>query len=146
MASIIYNRFKYQQLGDTGITPINLKTDTIKLSLHTSSYVPLVTHNFWSETTNEIATTGSYTAGIAGGYTLTVTTSKDDIDNEGVFDAVDVSITTATITARYAVIRKDTGVATTSPLIAVIDFGSDQSSSNGTFTIAFAAEGIINLG
>jgi hypothetical protein len=36
---------------------------------------------------------------------------------------------------RKAVIRKDTGVAGTSPLIAYITFDSDQSVSNGTYTI-----------
>lgn len=148
MASLIFNSFKGRLLGDDSIvgTAINLKSDTIKLSLHSSSYTPSADDDeFFDDVDNEISSTGSYTAGIAGGYTLTTTATTDDTDDEGVFDATDVSITTATITARYAVIRKDTGVAATSPLVCVIDFGSNQTSTAGTFTITFAAEGIINL-
>lgn len=143
MASAVYNAFKYRQLGDTSVTPINLKTDTIKLALCSSSYTPDVdAHDFFNDITNEVSSSGTYSA---GGATLTVTTSQDNTDDEGVFDATDVSFTSATITARYAIIYKDTGVASTSPLICYIDFGTDQSSSAGTFTITFASEGILNL-
>lgn len=146
MASFVYNAWKYRQLGDTGVTPINHKTGTLKGSLHTSSYTPSAdNHDFFDDLTNEIASTGSYTAGIAGGYTLTVTVSQDNTDDEGVLDATDVSITSATITARYFAIRNDTAVASTSPLVCLIDFGSDQTSTVGTFTVTFAAEGILNL-
>lgn len=143
MASFVYNNFKYRQLGDTGVTPINFKTDTIKLSLHSSSYTPNEdSHDFFDDVTNEVSNSGSYSA---GGATLTVTTSQDNTDNEGVMDAVDVSFTSATITARYAVIYKSTGTASTSPLSLLIDFGSNQISTAGTFTITFASEGILNL-
>jgi len=143
MASFVYNAFKHRQLGDTSLTPINLKTDTIKLALLTSSYTPdQDAHNFFDDITNEVSNSGTYSA---GGATLTVTTSQDDTDNEGVFDATDVSFTSATITARYAVIYKSTGTASTSPLICLIDFGSNQTSTAGSFTITFAAEGILNL-
>ena len=148
MASIISNAFKGRILGDDSIisTAINLKTDTIKLSLHSSTFAPTAEMDFFSDLTNEVSSSGSYTAGIAGGYTLaSKTTTTDDADDEGVFDAADVSITGATITARYAVIRKDTGVAATSPIICIIDFGTNVSVIGGTFTITFAAEGILNL-
>ena len=148
MASEVYNSFKGRILGDDSIvgTAINLKSDTIKLSLHSSSYTPDIdADEFFDDVDNEVSTSGSYTAGAAGGYTLTTTVSTDDTDNEGVFDATDVSITGATITARYAIIRKDTGTASTSPLVLYIDFGSNQTSTVGTFAITFAAEGILNL-
>ena len=98
-------------------------------------------HDFFNDVTNEVVGTG-YTA---GGNTLTVTTSQDNTDNEGVFDAADTSWSTATITARGAVIYKSTGTASTSPLICYIDFGADYVSTGGTFTITFNAEGIINI-
>lgn len=144
MASLVFNNFKYRQLGDTSVTPINLKSDTIKLALLTSSYTPSEdNHDFYDDVSaNEVAASGSY---VAGGATLTVTTSQDNTDNEGVFDATDVAFTTFTGTARYAVIYKSTGVSSTSPLICLIDFGSDIAATNGTFTITFAAEGILNL-
>lgn len=141
-ASIVYNYFKYRQLGDTGVTPTNLKSDTIKLSLHTSSYSPVDADDFWDDATNEVGNSGTYAS---GGATLTVTTSQDNTDDEGVFDAVDVSFTSATITARAAVVYKSTGTPSTSPLVCYIDFGSNQTSTAGTFTITFAAEGILNL-
>jgi hypothetical protein len=145
MASIVYNSFKGRILGDDGTiaSAINLKTDTIKIALLTSSYTPNADHEFFSSVSaNEVAASGTYSA---GGATLTKTLSTDDTDDEGVFDATDVSFTSATITARYAVIYKDTGSAATSPLVCVIDLGTDVSTIAGTFTIAFAAEGILNL-
>lgn len=139
MASFVYNNAKEAFLnGD-----IDLTSDTIKLSLHTSSYTPdQDAHDFYDDVTNEVSNSGSYSA---GGATLSVTVSQDNTDDEGVFDATDVSFTSATITARYAVIYKSTGNSATSLLIALIDFGTDQTSTAGTFTISFAAEGIVNL-
>ena len=146
MASIIPNSFKGRLMGDTAqiSTAINLATDTIKIMLVTASYTPSADNDVFVSTPDdyEVANSGTYAA---GGATLTVTGSTDDTDDEGVFDAVDVSWTGATITARYAVIYKSTGTASTSPIICVIDFGSNQISTNGTFAITFAAEGILNL-
>ena len=123
---------------------IDLDTDTIKLALLTSSYTPSAdNHDFYDDVSaNEIAATGTYSA---GGGTLTVSLSQDNTDDEGVFDATDISFTSATISARYAVIYKSTGTPGTSPLICLIDFGSDQVSTASTFAITFAAEGILNL-
>lgn len=141
MASGVYNNYKARMLG-LG-TMVDLDGDTIKLALLQSGYTPdFDAHDFFDDLTNEISASGSYSA---GGGTLVVTLSQDNTDDEGVFDATDVSFTSATITARYAAIYKSTGVAGTSPLILLIDFGSNQSSSNGTFTITFAAEGILNI-
>lgn len=146
MASVIPNSTKGRLLGDDAqiSTAINLKTDTIKLMLVTSSYTPNIDNDVFVSTPDdfEVPNSGSYAA---GGATLTPILSTDDTDDEGVYDAVDVSFTSATITARYAVIYKSTGVAATSPIICVIDFGSNVTSTGGTFTITFAAEGILNL-
>lgn len=139
MASAVFNSYKLDMLEGN----VDLDNDTIKLSLHTSSWTPDIdADNFYDDVDNEIGATGSYAA---GGATLTVTTTQDNTDDEGVFDATDVSFTSATITARYAIIYKSTGTASTSPLILYIDFGSNQSSTAGTFTITFAAEGILNI-
>lgn len=140
MASLVYNSFKKKIMDGS----IDLDTDTIKIALVTSSYTPSADNDdFWDDVSaNEVGASGTYSA---GGATLTVTISQDNTDDEGVFDATDVSWTTATITARYAVIYKSTGVAGTSPLVCLIDFGGNQTSSGGTFAITFAAEGILNL-
>lgn len=139
MADVIYNNFK-KNIMNGGI---DLDTDTIKVALVTSSYTPdQDTHEFFSSVTNEVTGTG-YTA---GGATLAgKAVTADNTDNEGVFDADDVVWTTSTITARGAVIYKSTGTAGTSALIAYLDFVTDKISTAGSFTIAWNAEGILNL-
>ena len=136
---IIYNSAKAKILGGL----IDFDTDTIKVLLVTSSYTPdQDAHDFLDDITNEVTGTG-YTA---GGKTISsIVITQDNTDNEGVVDGDDVLWTTATVTARGAVIYKSTGVAATSPLIAYIDFGSDKASNAGDFTISWNAEGILNL-
>lgn len=145
MTSLVYNPFKGRILGDDGTisSAINLKTDTIKIALLTSSYTPNADHDFFNDVSAyEVGASGTYAA---GGATLSPTLSTDQTDDEGVYDATDVSWTGASITARYAVVYKSTGVASTSPLICLIDFGSNYVSTAGTFTLPFSAEGILNL-
>jgi len=149
MASYLTNAFKGRLLGDNAqiSTAIDLEADTLKLMLLTSSHIPDIDAEVFAGniSANEISSSGTYTAGFGNRMALTVTSSTDDIDDEGVMDAVDVSITSATITARYAPIIKEGASDAASPIGPVIDFGSDQISTAGTFTITFAAEGILNL-
>lgn len=135
----VYNSFKQKIMNGS----IDLDTDTIKVALCTSSYTPDIdAHDNFDDITAEVVGTG-YTA---GGATLTGTAvTVDNTDNEGVFDANDVSWTTATFTYRYAIIYKAGAGASTSPLIGYIDFSSDQTVTNGTATIPWLAEGILNL-
>jgi hypothetical protein len=143
MASFIYNKYKQGIFDNTTNLRVDLDTDTIKVALVTSSYTPNAdTHDFFDDVTNEVVGTG-YTAGGATLATPTVTldTANDRVD----FDADDTQWTTSTITARAAVIYKSTGTASTSPLIAYIDFSTDQISSAGTFLIQWSASGILRL-
>ena len=71
---------------------------------------------------------------------------QDNTNDKAVFDADDVTWSNSTIKARYAVIYKDTGTTTTSPLMACIDFGTEKSSENAEFTVQWDAAGIMNLG
>lgn len=121
---------------------IDFDTDTIKVALLTSSYTPNQdTHDYFDDVSaNEVSGTG-YTSGGATLANKSVTyTSGTNVTK---FDADDVSWTSSTITARYAVIY-DASPATnaTRPLLAYVDFGSDQSSSSGTFSIVWDAAGI----
>jgi hypothetical protein len=121
---------------------VDWDTDTIKVALATSSYTPNQdTHDYFDDVSSyEVSGTG-YTA---GGATLTTKTNAyTSGTNVTKFDADDVSWTTSTITARYAIIY-DSSPATnaTRPLIGYVDFGSDQSSSAGTFSVVWDAAGI----
>lgn len=139
MATVIYNSFKKKIMDGS----IDLDTDTIKVALVTSSYSPNQdSHDFFDDITNEVSGTG-YSSG--GATLANKTVTQDNTDDEGVFDADDVTWSSSTITARGAVLYKSSGVASTSPLIAYIDFGSDQISAAGNFVIQWSSEGILNL-
>lgn len=123
---------------------IDLDTDTIKVMLTTSAYVPNQdTHQYKSSVTNEVTGTG-YTA---TGATLTSpAVTYDTATNVLKFDAADTSWASSTITARYAVIYDATPATdATRPLIGYVDFGADVSSTAAAFTITWDAAGIFTI-
>jgi len=123
---------------------VDLDSDSLKVMLCTSSYVPNQdTHQYKSSVTNEVTGTG-YTA---GGATLgSVTVVYDAPSNTLTLDAADASWPTSTLTARYAVVYDSTPASdATRPLIAYVDFGADVSSTAATFTLAWDAAGIVTL-
>jgi hypothetical protein len=104
---------------------------TFKVALYTSS-ASLNAATTAYTTSNEVSGTG-YSA---GGNTLTISTNPT---NGGSGTTVFLSFsnttwTSSTITARGALIYKSGG---TNPSVAVLDFGSDKSSTNGDFQIQF---------
>lgn len=119
---------------------IDFDSDTVKAMLCTSTYAPNQdTHRYKSSVTNEVTGTG-YTA---GGVTLAnKTVVYTAATNTLALDADDPSWSTATITARYLVFYIDTGTASTSPVLAYVDFGADVSSTAGTFTYQIPAAGL----
>ena len=122
---------------------IDFDTDTVKVMLCTSTYTPdQDTHDYKDDVTNEVTGVG-YSA---GGATLASKTIAYDAGTNIIkLDAADTSWSTSTITARYAVIYVDTGVASTSPLLGYVDFGGDESSSAGTFLIQWSTDGILKI-
>jgi hypothetical protein len=142
MASKLYGQFLSQALNKE----IDWDTDTIKVALLTNSYTPdQDAHNYFDDvSTYEVSGATGYTS---GGLTLT---NKTNTYNSGtntiVLDADDVTWSSSTITARYAVVY-DASPATnaTRPLVGYVDFGSDQSSSNGNFTITWDSTGIVRV-
>lgn len=121
---------------------INWSSDTIKCTLHDSSYVPNQdTHDFYNDVSSEVSGTG-YTA---GGLTITgKTLTYDAPTNSLIIDCADPVWPSATLTGvRYAVFRKDTGTASTSPLIGYLDFESDQAVSGANLTIIIPATGLL---
>ena len=122
---------------------IDWDTDTVKVALCTSTYSPNQdTHDYFNDVTNEVSGAG-YTAGGAtlGSKSVNYTSGT----NTQAFDAADTVWSTATITARYAVIYVSTGTSSTSPLIGYVDFGADVSSTAGDFTIQWAAGGVFTI-
>ena len=132
--------------GSAGNSPnIDYLSDTIKVMLCTSSYTPNQdTHVFKSDVTNEVANGNGYAT---GGATLTTKTlGYTGGTNVIAFDADDVVWSASTITARYAVIYDATpGTDATRPLLGYVDFGSDQVSAAGNFTITWAAGGYLTI-
>src|SRR4051812_27928528 len=101
----LYNSFKRDIMNGA----INPASDTIKAMLCTSSYTPDIdAHTKRSDITNEVTGTG-YTA---GGMTLgSPAVTVDNTNDRGVFDAADDAWSSSTITARYAVLYKSRGGA-----------------------------------
>jgi hypothetical protein len=112
--------------------------DTFKLALYTSS-ATLGAGTTAYTTSNEVSGVG-YTAGGGTLSNLGVSTSG----TTAFTDFSDLTFPNATITARGALIYNTTpsandnsGSSLTNPAVAVLDFGSDKSSSDGDFTIIF---------
>jgi hypothetical protein len=58
------------------------------------------------------------------------------------FDAADTVWSAATITARAAVVYYSTGVASTSPLLLLYDYGENITSTGADWTAAWASQGM----
>lgn len=129
MASLIYN----SAIDDMARGAIDFDSNSFKALLVTSSYTPNKdTHDKRDDVTNEVTGTG-YTA---GGVTTACTVTKDTANDRVTLQFAAVSWATSTITARALVIYKSTGTASTDNLVAYNDFGSDVSSTAGTFSVA----------
>ena len=108
----------------------NLPTNTLKVALYTAS-ANLNEDTTAYSATNEVANTGTY---VAGGAILTpITVSSSGYTAFVSFPNISW---TGAITARCALIYNDTVAG--NPSIAVLDFGSDKTSTT-TFTITMPA-------
>ena len=117
-------------------------TDTIKIALLGSAYVPSDTHEFLSDVVdNEVTGTGYTTGGVAlSGKTVT---TYNPSSRSVAWDADDPSWTSITVTGvRFAVVYKSTGSAASSPLISYIDFVSDQSAAAENISLVLPSTGI----
>jgi hypothetical protein len=114
--------------GTTQVFKIALFTSAATLSAATTAY----------STSNEVSGTG-YSA---GGNILTVSQVPTSTGTTAFLDFADTTWTTATITARGALIYLANG--TTNPAVAVLDFGGDKTSTAGNFTIQFPAADATN--
>lgn len=129
MASLIYN----SAIDDMARGAIDFDTDTFKAMLVTSAYTPNKDTDLKrSAVTNEVTGTG-YTA---GGVASVVTVTKDTANDKVTLQFGAVSWASSTITARGCVYYKSRGGASSADeLVAYNDFGSNVSSTGGTFSI-----------
>ena len=103
--------------------------DTFKIALYDNN-ASFTAATAAYTTSNEITGTGY----VAGGNTLT----RIDPTSSGTTaftDFADTTWTSATITARGALIYNDSAAG--DPAVVILDFGSDKSSDNGTFSVVF---------
>ena len=110
----------------------DLDSDTLKIALYTSSATLNATTTAYTAT-NEVANGNGYTTGgvaLANASVIINSTS-------GCFDSDNPEWTSATFTARGALIYNDTE---SDLAIAVLDFGGDFSVAGGTFRIVFPAQ------
>ena len=135
IVSGIYNRFKANLLNKV----VDLEADTIKVALLDNSHSFSAANTAWNAalSTNEVSGTG-YDAGgttLANKSVTEAVTTKFDADNS-------VWTITGSLSAYHAVLYDSTAA---SNLIASVDFGSVKTATDGTFTIAWNADGILTL-
>lgn len=119
--------------------------DTFKLALYTSAAsIDAITTSYTAS--NEVSSSGTnYTAGGVALVNLGVVASNNSASTgTGFTDFSDATFANATITARGALIYNTTPSANgtanttlTNAAVAVLDFGSDKTSTDGDFTIIF---------
>ena len=107
----------------------NSTGNTFKLALYTNSASFTAATTAYT-TSNEVSGTG-YSAGGSALTNVTPTTSS----TTALTDFADLTFSSATITARGALIYNDS--ATGDPSVVVLDFGGDKTSTAGDFTIVF---------
>jgi hypothetical protein len=114
--------------------------DTFKLALYNSSASFTAATTAYSAT-NEVGASGSYAA---GGGTLT-NVNPVSSGTTAFTDFADLTFTSATITARGAMIYNTTPTHTyTDPSVVILDFGSDKTSTTGDFTVVFPTDNATN--
>lgn len=120
----------------------NFSANTFKLALYTSS-ASLDENTTAYTTSNEVASTGNYSA---GGNTLTVSVTPTNTGNVAYISFSNTSWANATITANGALIYNSN---LANAAVCVLAFGGDKTSTNGTFAVNFptadATNAIIRL-
>lgn len=104
--------------------------NTFKLALYDNSASFTAATTAYTAT-NEVANSGTYSA---GGGTLTNVTPTTS-GTTAFTDFGDLSFTSATITAYGAMIYNDSVAG--DPSVCILDFGGAKTSTSGTFTIIF---------
>ena len=104
--------------------------DTFKLALYDNTATLTAATTAYTSS-GEVSASGSYSAG--GGALTNVTPTSSG--TTAFTDFADITFTSATITARGALIYNDTEAG--DPSVVVLDFGEDKTSTAGDFQIIF---------
>lgn len=135
----VYGQF----LNSLATKTVNLSSDSLKVMLVTSSYTPNQATDAFASTPQAFEITGTgYTT---GGAALTSVVLSDATD---VFtlSAANTTWTTATFTARYAVIYDaQSGSYATDPVIGYVDFGANQSPAGVNFQIQWNSGQVLQI-
>jgi hypothetical protein len=116
-----------------GVIRASTAADVFKLALYTSSATLSASTTTYT-TSDEVSSSGTNYP--AGGLTLTISQVPTSTGTTSWLDFDDLSFPSATLTARGALIYNATQSNTA---VAVLDFGSDKTSTAGNFTIQFPA-------
>jgi hypothetical protein len=112
-------------------------TGTLKGAFMATSYTQnQETHQFWSDISASIAS--GTTARTISGLAINVDTTNNRVE----IDFTDPSETPVTTTTNQFVLYMDTGVSSTSPLIACGALSQTLSPVGGTLTLTVNAEGL----
>tara|TARA_R110000824_G_scaffold8593_1_gene38907 strand:- start:1646 stop:2095 length:450 start_codon:yes stop_codon:yes gene_type:complete len=125
-----------KELLEGGHNFLNSGGDTFKLALYTNSASFNAATTDYTNT-NEVSNSGSYSAG--GGNLTRINPTSGGTTAFTDFD--DLTFTSATITARGALVYNSTEGAgsNTTNTVVVLDFGADKASTNGDFKIVMPA-------
>ena len=144
----LYGKFSANIMGgETGTdVPMDFLSDTIKATLHTTTYVPNTdTHEAFADATNELTTANGYTAGgiAIAGKTVVYATDRTTFDMDDT--TVTWTASGAGITFRYIVFWDDTTTAPVDALIGYIDStgsGNQTITAGNTLTVTTGATGL----
>ena len=131
MANTLYTSFKTNLMKKV----LDLVNDNFKIALFTALTITPADTTYGGLTGATETTNGAGSAYTAGGLALSGLGVSASSTTAVWTSSVNPSWTTATFSATYAVIY-DTSVS--NDLVGVLDFGSSQSVSAGTFTISWA--------
>jgi hypothetical protein len=141
--NVVFGKFP-QNLGGgdvAGDGPMDLLSDTLRLTLHTTTYAPnQSTNEVKADATNELATAGGYTA--LGQALASKTYAATALVTA--LDAADVTWPAFTGTFRYGVLWDDTPAAPADPLICLID-NTSQTITAMDLVFQWAAGGIVTI-
>lgn len=145
MAWTLYHKWLEAQVGGgVANTPVDFDSDTLKIALVTSAYTPdASTHDLFDDVNANEVSGNNYTPGGETLADVTVTESSGTVKFDNTNDITWSQDGSGFTNARYAILYKETGSASTSPLIAYADLGGDKGNQAGDLTLEFDAAGII---